>query len=62
MVGEVDPVKLREKLESKLKKKIELVSPLPVQKEDQKQESKKPEGDKKAEENKSKEVSLKNHA
>ncbi|CAM8975675.1 unnamed protein product [Rhodiola kirilowii] len=51
VTGEVDPVKLREKLESKLKKKIELVSPLPVQKEDQK----KPEGEKKADENKSKE-------
>uniref|UniRef100_A0A7N0RCZ4 HMA domain-containing protein n=1 Tax=Kalanchoe fedtschenkoi TaxID=63787 RepID=A0A7N0RCZ4_KALFE len=52
VVGEVDPVKLRDKLESKLKKKIELISPQPKQKEDQKSENKKPEDENKSKEQK----------
>ena len=65
VVGKVDPVKLREMLEKKAKKKVELVSPLPKKDKDNNKDKdgggggeKKAEGkpEKKPDEKKSKEV------
>lgn len=39
--GKVDPAKLREKLQEKTKKKVELVSPLPKKEKDQANKEKK---------------------
>ncbi|XP_010241812.1 PREDICTED: heavy metal-associated isoprenylated plant protein 3-like isoform X2 [Nelumbo nucifera] len=55
VIGKVDPVKLRERVEQKTKKKVELISPIP-KKGDKKAEDKKEEkNEKKKEEGKSKE-------
>lgn len=56
VVGKVDPEKLRERVQSKTKKKVELISPQPKPKDKDKDGDKKKDEPKKDEEKKPKEV------
>ncbi|KAI3955631.1 hypothetical protein MKW92_047959 [Papaver armeniacum] len=55
VIGKVDPVKLRENVESKTKKKVELLSPIPKKEDKNGGDKKKPEEAKKPDEKKPKE-------